>query len=284
MGNSLSKLVIGASCIVLSGGLSPAENEELARKYAPILRFDNSAWDAYGYPMDPAIWLQRDCGSDEKKKLNRYQMVEAGCQNNVLDVTSNPTFYRILDPDNPDGVTIDYWWFYGYQSPCVDAGPVKIGDHPGDWEHVQVHVDISTGREVLRVTYFQHGGHYTTTTGNFEHDAVNWYDGVYGHPYVYVGKIGHPSYFNKGGFGNGCGYYWDWRNPHSGGKQLKTEYNLINLAENPQKAEWITNQIRIYGNFPNKNGPIIEMGAADAGVYYQKCQNLLSMPLPRCTF
>ena len=78
-----------------------------------------------------------------------------------------------------------------------------------------VHISNS---EFEGVTYFQHSDHYTTP--DFEKLGT--------HPVVYVGKVGHGSYYNPTPphIGGGCGYFWDYRRPDI---ILNSWQNLVNL-------------------------------------------------------
>ena len=238
------------------------DDDALALKFAPQLQFDKDADKGFGYPMDAQKYLNDGCD----KKGSKI------CQNNVLDVHSNPTYFNVISK-TPDGkITINYWFFYGYQSPCFHIGSIfKVGAHNGDWENVQVHI---VNNALSSITYWQHDGYYERKASDV---------GVIGgtHPIVLVGKIAHGSFYNSGGFGNGCGYFWDIRNP---GPKLDTQGNLINMAENPHHDEYITKKIDIYGHFPNHwpEDSVPIHGCDGTGCYVNKCRSKWQMLMPHC--
>lgn len=216
--------------------IDDSDDDCLALKFAPQLRFDGSA---YNFPMsaqeyyDAVIatgrwqnphWREKDYGPlhGRPQKDNR----------DIQTVTDNtaPTYFKVFRCGNQ--VRIVYWWFYGWQSECIDLGFVRFGQHNGDWERVMVALSEDTSR-VAAVTYWQHGGWYTRVSDWDWHSCPQWSDcgfDTYGtHPIVYVGKNQHGSYHDEGGLG-GCGYQYDFRN--NGDRvdlRLDTWESLINL-------------------------------------------------------
>eukprot|EP01083_Nonionella_stella_P200588 734450_1 len=163
---------------------------DFVKTYAPILKFDRAA-SSYGYPMNAQLYINNG---------------QNGNENNILNTVSNPTYYRAVQCD-VYSIKIVYWWFYGDQKDCI----LDQGGHNGDWERIIVEI---TNNQITKVTYHQHGGHYT----------LNVFD-IYcegNHPIVYVGKIAHGSYYDSNDFGGSCGYFYDYRNPSSVNDWLRT--------------------------------------------------------------
>jgi hypothetical protein len=193
-------------------------------RFAPQLRFDRAA---KGYPMSAQVFY--DQLDDIQKTRRKVQNVDKAS----LAGNSIPTYYQIR---RFGGQTrIQYWWFYGFQDPCMDATPGSFaatglaaggvgaaiggiagaasadadgriikGDHHGDWENIIVILSEDESR-VASVSYFQHGGWYTRIAGPRDAPctAVGRCDGpggfgtVNGRPVVYVGKIAHGSFHNS---------------------------------------------------------------------------------------
>lgn len=69
----------------------------------------------------------------------------AGVYGHVVPRT-NPATSRMQDK-------VEYWLFYGYSEP---EGPLDIGDHEGDWEHVSMFIDPGTQR-IVKTFHYVHG-------------------------------------------------------------------------------------------------------------------------------
>jgi hypothetical protein len=197
---------------------------EIAMRFAPQLRFDRAA---KGYPMSAQVFY--DQLDDIQKTRRKVQNVDKAS----LADNSIPTYYQIR---RFGGQTrIQYWWFYGFQDPCMDATPGSLaaaglaggglgaaiggiagaasadsdghlikGDHHGDWENIIVILSEDETR-VASVSYFQHGGWYTRIAGPRDApctaigrcDGPGGFETVNGRPVVYVGKIAHGSFHNS---------------------------------------------------------------------------------------
>lgn len=190
--------------------------------FTPIFFFDGSAQD-YCVPDIPSAQNQGKCRKDWSDQTSVY--VEH-TQCNGIDVYT-------------------FWLWYGWQKACF-AG---YGSHDNDWEHVSLHVRDGL---VMRVTFFQHSGHYTRKRGKFEQSGER--------PHVYIGKIAHGSYHasctgvcslrelfsDRTCLGSvnycqgGCLYWDDFRNPgrkvhHLHVKDLKRG-EIIDGVERPKRV------------------------------------------------
>jgi hypothetical protein len=83
------------------------------------------------------------------------------------------------------GAWLQYWLFYAQNA--QDRGVLRTGRHAGDWEMVQVRMEL--GRPVEAV-YAQHAGAERCGWADVNVDA--------GHPVVYVANGSHASYFVPG--------------------------------------------------------------------------------------
>ncbi|RYZ56386.1 MAG: DUF946 domain-containing protein [Proteobacteria bacterium] len=189
---------------------------EQARKFAPVLKFDQEQANANKcFPSDAGQYW------DTRKSGNRNRV----CNESADSLLGGqiPIYYEYKDCSQ-DSTVIMYWFFYGFQDTCSPG----MGSHNADWERVAV--KIKNGR-LERVLYFQHGGSYTRQ-GN----DMQVVDGT--HPVAYVGKNSHGSYHDDGGSGS-CLYFEDYRN--QGGKQysLNTWDNLVPLSEQNDSPEWM---------------------------------------------
>jgi hypothetical protein len=102
-----------------------------------------------------------------------------------------PVYVHVFPTRNnmfQDSITIQYWLFYPFNGPVIDA--VGIGAHEGDWEHVSIVVHNTT-HKVQGVYMAAHS-----------HDAmwldakdVSWTDG---HLDVFVALHTHASYEKPG--------------------------------------------------------------------------------------
>jgi hypothetical protein len=199
-----------------SGCTDEACRAEQARRFAPVLRFDQvqGAKDKC-FPSDAGEYYAiRKSGSRERVCNTDAASVENGLV---------PTYYAYQDCSR-DTTVIMYWFFYGYQDTCTG----RLGSHDADWERVAV--KIRNGR-LERVQYYQHGGHYTRQGNELE-----YFEGT--HPIAYVGKNSHGSYHDAGGSGS-CLYFEDFRNPGPRDLRLHTWQNLVELKETPDAPEWM---------------------------------------------
>lgn len=82
-------------------------------------------------------------------------------------------------------IWLQYWLWYYYNN-----GQAGFGDHEGDWELVQVHLDNAWVPD--EVVFAAHSHAARCTTGEFELSATS------GGPVVYVGNGSHASYPEEG--------------------------------------------------------------------------------------
>lgn len=85
------------------------------------------------------------------------------------------------------GAWLQYWFFYYYNDfPTIDAG-----DHEGDWEMIQIFVDVDVKPQVA--VYAQHDGHTYCRWPEVPKERSR--------PVVYVARGSHASYFHDGHHG-----------------------------------------------------------------------------------
>lgn len=195
--------------------------------FAPRLRFDRNAEDRC-WPSNPGEYYEaRKAGNKDIICSTDYQALGNG------KVEAYYWHNRCAE----DLTVITYWFYYGYQKPCLTSSQTlglhgDEGYHHVDWEKVYVLLDKG---ELKRVGYSQHTGQYSRDLGNF---------GLIGgtHPIAYVGKDSHGSYHDDGGTGN-CLYFEDWRNPGTPDYHWDTWNNLVDLAPgllpNSTAPEWM---------------------------------------------
>jgi hypothetical protein len=92
---------------------------------------------------------------------------------------------RVVDV-GAEGTILQYWLWY-YNNPF--RHPIYGGEHEGDWEMVQVHLDPT--QEPQKATYAQHGGGEVCAWSSVEQTSG-------GRPVVYVGEGSHASFFRPG--------------------------------------------------------------------------------------
>ena len=185
-------------------GLSSSARKDLAKQFAPQLRFDRNART---YPMSAKTIFDNSNGTscNVNSKLNalhgdaHFDADFSQARNGIR------TYYTVTRSGNR--YFIAYWWTYWRQPNCSFGS----GGHDYDWEHVVVQAERqgNTYRGVS-VTFYQHRGWYTKL---YRSDKMSL---TSGHPVVYVGKVGHGSY-HKGGrcAVNECCYFGDCRNSDS---------------------------------------------------------------------
>ncbi len=181
-------------------GVTSSEALAMAKRYAPIWKFDNAAST---FPDNiTTIWKasgNKSCGS--KLTLDDRSIITK------KNLNFNTYFDVQVSPEDDRRVFIDYWVIYARQPNCTG----NSGGHDYDWEHIVVQFN-RTNWNRSTVTYFQHSGSFTKRLNS-------------DHPTVFVGKVGHGSYDNSGGSG-GCCYWADYRNP---GDVVNAENHLYQL-------------------------------------------------------
>lgn len=212
--------------------LRPVDEEALAGRFAPRLRFDQMFGTGTdknkkcfpSHPEDYYELVSKAPGASDREAI-------ALCNTDYDSIRTGlvPTYYAV-EQIASDMVAIDYWVFYAMQSYCADG---IAGYHPADWEHITVLATKATGGqyELSRVAFHQHGGWYTRDRGGLNIDRDT-------HPVVFVGKNSHGMYHSSGGSG-GCGYFADYRNPGAKDYQMDTWQNLERLRSDDSAPEWM---------------------------------------------
>ena len=165
---------------------------EHVKEFAPLLLFDDEQED---FPMDAQRWFEEMlCEQNDPKACfeNRWNEDDPFSNRNIttlrdgnsphstVDGGKIPTYYR-MQRCGLGQLRIEYWWFYGNQPKCDCCS----GDHPADWERVVV-ITSDDRTEVAGVLFYQHSGWYLKNCKRWLGDN---------HPYVYVGRNSHGSYF-----------------------------------------------------------------------------------------
>lgn len=183
------------------------------KQFAPQLLFHEYMSD---YPMDAQKWFEvMLCeGNDSKACFERNWNEDKPLTTWTIKILRDghsavstieggkiPTYYR-MSTCGLGQLRIEYWWFYGNQPECSPG--TGWGHHPADWERIMV-ISSDDRTEIAAILYYQHSGWYIKNCKRWHPDGGN-------HPYVYVGKNNHGSYFKGGGIG-GCFYFEDKRFP-----------------------------------------------------------------------
>jgi len=112
----------------------------------------------------------------------------AGQEPDSNDLIPASCYAHLRPAPNSDAIDIQYWFFYPYNDEIVD-GPIKIGKHEGDWEHVTVRI-TPDGRNILGVYFARH-----SKEGRWENFETTGDDTIgHTHPIVYSAIYSHASY------------------------------------------------------------------------------------------
>jgi hypothetical protein len=217
-------LAIVASALVFAGAASAQAEEELAERYAPVVRLVEQEEECGpGEPYEPididAIldedtvslrgpWRSNDLvtiapsADDLGRGLYEYNLdfpgdaLNPGCDyerwaRRITEGTG-PTVYAHVaqEPAYPDRVSLQYWLFY----PFNDWNNL----HEGDWEMIQLvfpaaSVEEALEMEPLEVGYSQHEGAERAEWGEEKLELV---DGT--HPVVYPAAGSHANFYTEG--------------------------------------------------------------------------------------
>ncbi len=193
---------------------APAEDEELVRRYAPVLYFHpaevfrpqsvdvmvNTArlqqarryWldinvlpqvsisDMLGF-QDGSYVLDAWYGDDGSSDYKNYSAHRAYYQEVLSPEAGGPpvvTYAHVVRDEDPDHITIQYWLFYYYND--------WFNKHEGDWEMVQV-VLTAAGQPEWVVLSQHHGGTRRPWSGAQIEAGT--------HPAVFVALGSHANYF-----------------------------------------------------------------------------------------
>lgn len=191
--------------------LSPAQQQALAVRYAPVLYFHP---DEKNFLQDPNTFLEQSSLREERDFRGDKELYPEGAVlpeslanigpenatadgQKFLDHSDSDTARagdlpnsRNLYQFDTDGETssITYFLFYSYN----DGPPGGVGEaqnHEGDWERVTVQLDANL--QPTEVRYSAHEGSNTTRAWSDVHTED-------GRPVVYVGKGSHASYAEPG--------------------------------------------------------------------------------------
>jgi hypothetical protein len=216
-------VVIGLVALVLPGGAAAGAEEDLANRYAPVLRLvaqDEPCGPGEPYrPLDIDALLGQDTvalrgpwrrddlveigpkAEDLAKGLYDYHLdfpgnaLEPGCDyerwaNRTFEKTE-PTAYAHIstDPDYPGKLALQYWFFYAFND--------YNNKHEGDWEMIQLNFDAATPEAALEgrpvaVGYSQHEGAERAAWGD---DKLELVGGT--HPVVHPAAGSHANYFDE---------------------------------------------------------------------------------------
>jgi hypothetical protein len=223
-------------------------------RFAPELRFTQNS-GAFGYPMSAQPFFDLLDKDSNGYPISKPGSTPVGIENtNISTLQRNtiPTYFqeRIVG----DQIRVSYWWFYGYQHPCIPIGAPQSA-HNGDWEHMVV-VLKEDRSGVSAVSYYQHNNHYTRIagihgpcspvnigrcngSGGFEMSGT--------HPVAYVGRASHGNFHDANRWLPGadknehnvfeCIYYGDYRDPDSNADYFDSSRSLIDLDGN--KEAWL---------------------------------------------
>jgi hypothetical protein len=200
-----------------------ADQNALAKRYAPVLRFvsqqhECGAGESY-LPLDiDALLPNRTValrgpwgGSDLVKIAPTARDLAEGLYEYHLDFPGNALdpgcgyekwsrriseghpivayAHVVTEPDHPHQLALQYWFFYAFN----DWNNL----HEGDWEMIQLMFDASTARQALTISpssvgYSQHEGAERSAWGDSKLELVN---GT--HPVVHPADGSHANFFNE---------------------------------------------------------------------------------------
>jgi hypothetical protein len=240
----LSLLAVTVLATAASAAGSIADEQALAKRYAPVVRLVEQKEECGpGEPYEPidvdslfgqptvalrGPWSPADLvkiaptAKDLAGSLYEYHLdfpgdaLDPGCGyerwGRVISAGRKPTVYAHVatDPAFPGRLALQYWLFYVYN----DWNNL----HEGDWEMIQLLFDAASAHDALAakptsVGYSQHEGAERADWGADKLDLV---DGT--HPVVYPAAGSHANFFGEGLYlgssasqGVGCD---DTRGPH----------------------------------------------------------------------
>ena len=209
-----------AGALALAGGALAGPEEDLAARYAPVVRLvDQPEECGPGEPYiptdvnvlfdEPTVALRGPWNRTDLVKIapeaadlhNRYDYhldfpgdpLDAGCDYEKwarrVTKSSQPTVYAHVatDPAYPGELALQYWFFY----PFNDFN----NTHEGDWEMTQLDFDAADATEALtkepsKVGYSSHEGAEGASWGDEKLEIV---DGT--HPVVYPAAGSHANKF-----------------------------------------------------------------------------------------
>jgi hypothetical protein len=152
-------------------------NHKVEGRFALWFEALGSYYPGFTYP-DPEGFAQSGDWVDEH---NGTHMADAARLHS--EGYGNVAYGRIVEEGGE--LWLQYWFWYYYNN-----GVLGVGDHEGDWEMVQAHLDSSTYEPDV-VVFSEHAHASRCTTGEFQTSAT-------GAPVVYVANGSHASYPEEG--------------------------------------------------------------------------------------
>jgi hypothetical protein len=219
---SVTLLALGALLLAPAAAADRAQEAELAKRYAPVVRLVSHTDCAPGKPYlpidvnlllgEPTValrgpWNQGDLvkigptAKDLSNGLFDYHLdfpgsaLEPGCdylrwQRRLVE-GQNPALYAHVatEAGRPRKLALQYWLFYVFN----DWNNL----HEGDWEMIQLVFDASTPAQALRqppaeVGYSQHEGAERAAWGD---DKLELVDGT--HPVVHPAAGSHANFYGE---------------------------------------------------------------------------------------
>jgi len=215
-------LALGALVLVPAAAADRAQEAQLAKRYAPVVRLvahtDCAPSEPY-LPIDvdllfgqPTValrgpWAAGDVvkigptAKDLSKGLFDYHLdfpgnaLEPGCDylrwQSSLDASRSPSVYAHVatEAGRPGKLALQYWLFYVFND--------WNNPHEGDWEMIQLVFDASTPAEALtkapvEVGYSQHEG---AERSAWDDDKLELVDGT--HPVVHPAAGSHANFYGE---------------------------------------------------------------------------------------
>jgi phage-related protein len=163
---------------------------------------------------------QATSSSDYIDEINNYEADAQRLEGQAGNVPWTEAHFVDLDDG---GVVIEYWFFYYYNG----DRPLGIGNHEGDWERIQVH--LNAGGQPISATYSQH-------TGGERCDWIHVPRTSDGRPIVYVGTGSHANFFSPGHHEVDGGAFYD---DTDGNATPVTPYVYdVGLVPQPRWLDW----------------------------------------------
>jgi hypothetical protein len=136
---------------------------------------------------------------------------------------SSPSFldktYAHVAAADDGSLVLQYWLFYMHQP---DSVANLWGEHEGDWEMVQVHLDVNDAPQ--DVTYAQHNDGQWCSWLDIEKSTANT-------PDVYPSEESHASYFS-------AGYHGTVWTDHANGEGDWTIPSVVEVTESTPFIRW----------------------------------------------
>lgn len=171
-------------------GIPDAREEQLARRFAPVVVLDGKDWTRPASVQWLLSRLRVGARHDEAPKPGlRLALFPPRLQRGSRNPRDWKTYVHTYASRNGQRLHVQYWFFYPYNDGSW------IFDHEGDWEHVTVTLD-NAGRP-LGVHAAQHGH-------NAPGQWRRWQDvtKLHGtHPRILSAKGSHASYFDESDVG-----------------------------------------------------------------------------------